>query len=186
MISLPSVWIVVLNWNGLTDTLACLASLRRLQYTAHRVVVVDNGSTDGSTDAIRRDSANDGIEMIEAKGNLGYAGGNNLGIRHALDRGADFILVLNNDTTVDPMLLDELLAAADRYPDAGCLGPWIFYMHDPERLWFTRSDWSSELSAFTAPDKGSLASALPRETTATDYVCGAALFFRSAVARLVG
>src|ERR1700687_3161007 len=109
MIKPPSVWVVILNWNGLTDTLACLASLRRLQYTAHRVVVVENGSTDGSIDAIRRDSANDGIEIIDAKSNLGYAGGNNLGIRHALERGADFILVLNNDTTADPMLLDELL-----------------------------------------------------------------------------
>jgi GT2 family glycosyltransferase len=100
--------------------------------------------------------------------------------------GADFVLVLNNDTTVDSMLLDELLAAADRYPDAGCFGPWIFYMHDPERLWFTRSDWSSELSAFTAPGKGSLASELPRETVGTDYVCGAAIFLREAVARQIG
>ena len=186
MAKAPSVWIVVLNWNGLTDTLACLASLRRLHYAEHRVVVVDNGSTDGSTDAIRRDSANDAIEIIEAKSNLGYAGGNNLGIRHALDRGADFILVLNNDTTVDPMLLDELVGAAGQHPEAGCFGPWIFYMLDPERLWFTRSDWSSELSAFTAPGKGYLASELPRETTTTDYVCGAALFFRAGVARQIG
>jgi hypothetical protein len=182
----PSVWIVVLNWNGLADTLVCLASLRRLRYPAARVVVVDNGSSDGSAAAIRRDPANGGVEIIEAKRNLGYAGGNNLGIRHALDHGADFILVLNNDTKVDPMLLDELLAAAERQPGAGCFGPWIYYMHDPERLWFTRSDWSREKSAFTAPWKGRLASELPNETMSTDYVCGAALFFRAEVARQIG
>ena len=182
----PSVWVVVLNWNGLADTLVCLASLRRLRYTGTRVVVVDNGSTDGSVAAIRRDPANDGVEIVEANSNLGYAGGNNLGIRHALDRGADFVLVLNNDTTVDPMLLDELLAAANRQPDAGCFGPWIYYMHDQERLWFTRSDWDPAKSAFTAPGKGCLASELSSAPAATDYVCGAALFFRAAVVRQIG
>lgn len=182
----PLVWIVVLNWNGLRDTLACLESLRHLHYIEHRVVVVDNGSTDGSADAIRRDAADNGVEIVDAKSNLGYAGGNNLGICHALDRGADFILILNNDTTVDPMLLDELLVAADRNPAAGCFGPWIFYMHDPERLWFTRSNWEPAKCAFTAPGKGQLASELQDDTIATDYVCGAALFFRADVPRQIG
>ena len=181
-----SVWIVVLNWNGLSDTLACLQSLQQLRYPERRIVVVDNGSTDGSVDALRNARSNSGFELIEAGRNLGYAGGNNLGIRHALDKGAEFILVLNNDTIVDRMLLDELMVSAERHPDAGCFGPWIFYMHDPDRLWFTRSDWSSELSAFTAPGKGSLASELSGDTTRTDYVCGAALFFRAGVARQIG
>jgi GT2 family glycosyltransferase len=180
------VWIVLLNWNGLPDTLACLRSLEALRYSDFCIVVVDNGSTDDSAAVLRGTASRHQIEFIEAGRNLGYAGGNNLGIRHALDRGADFILVLNNDTTVDPALLDELLAAAERHPDAGCFGPWIFYMHDPDRLWFTRSDWSSELSAFTAPGKGSLASDLSGETTSTEYVCGAALFFRAGVARQIG
>ena len=83
-------------------------------------------------------------------------------------------------------LLDDLVEAAERHPEAGCFGPWIFYMHDPERLWFTRSDWAPDLSAFTAPGKGRLASELPNETASTDYVCGAALFFRAAIAREIG
>ena len=182
----PSVWIVVLNWNGLTDTRACLESLRQLNYADHRIIVVDNGSTDGSVDALRSAESLLSIEILEAGGNLGYAGGNNVGIRYALDRGADFILILNNDTTVDAMLLDELVSAAERHPEAGCFGPWIFYMHDPDRLWFTRSAWEPAVSAFTAPGKGRLASELPSETTSTEYVCGAALFFRASVARQIG
>ena len=59
-------------------------------------------------------------------------------------------------------------------------------MHDPNRLWFTRSDWDSAKSAFTAPGKGSLASELPSEPATTEYVCGAALFFRADVARQIG
>lgn len=186
MANARSVWIVVLNWNGLSDTLTCLQSLQQLRYPEHRIVVVDNGSTDGSADALRGARSSTGFELIEAERNLGYAGGNNLGIRHALDNGAEFILILNNDTVVDPLLLDELVGSAERHPEAGCFGPWIFYMHDPDRLWFTHSDWSSELSAFTAPGKGSLASELSSETTSTEYVCGAALFFRAGVARQIG
>ena len=182
----PSVWIVVLNWNGQTDTLACLESLQQLHYAERRVVVVDNGSTDGSVDALRSAGSRLAIEIIEAGTNLGYAGGNNLGIRYALDRGADFILILNNDTTVDAMLLDELMEAAERHPEAGCFGPWFFYMDEPDRLWFTRSEWSPAVSAFTAPGKGRLACELLDEPTTTEYVCGAALFFRGDIARQIG
>jgi GT2 family glycosyltransferase len=182
----PLIWIVVLNWNGLSDTLTCLDSLRCLRYGRRRVVVVDNGSRDESVAAFRRMASPPDLELIETGSNLGYAGGNNLGIRHALEHGADFVLVLNNDTTVDPALLDELIAAAERNPAAGCFAPWIFYMDDPERLWFTRAEWAREDAAFTAPGKGRLASELPSEPAPTEYVCGAALFFRAGVARQIG
>jgi GT2 family glycosyltransferase len=182
MVSSPAVAIVVLNWNGLADTLACVESLSRLRYANHRVIVVDNGSTDGSVPALRDAASSSRTELLEAGRNLGYAGGNNLGIRHALDRGADFVLVLNNDTTVDPLLLDELLLAADRHPAAGCFAPWIFYFNDRERIWFTRSEWSPGKDAFTAPDKGRLVSEVSTEAADTEYVCGAALFFRAEVA----
>jgi len=182
----PVVWVVVLNWNGLADTLACLHSLRALRYTNRRIVVVDNGSTDGSVVALRALASDRSIDLVESDTNLGYAGGNNLGIGYALDRGADFILVLNNDATADSMLLDELLGAAERYPEAGCFGPWIFYMHDPKRLWFAKAEWSSDSFAFTLPGMGQLATEVPAETTGTDYVCGAALFFRANVVRQVG
>ena len=180
------IWIVVLNWNGLTDTVACLESLRQLRYVKHRVVVVDNGSTDGSIAALRGAAQSPEVEIVEAGRNLGYAGGNNLGIRYALERGADFVLVLNNDTTVDPMLLDELVTAAGRNPAAGCFGPWIFYMDDPDRLWFTRTEWDPAAAAFTARAKGRVAAELSHESTGTEYVCGAALFFRAEVARQIG
>lgn len=186
MTSPPSIQIVVLNWNGLADTLACLDSLRRIRYDHCRIVVVDNGSSDGSAEALSREASSREIELIAARRNHGYAGGNNLGIRHALDGNAEFVLVLNNDTTVDPSLLDELVAAARRHPEAGCFGPWIFYMSDSDRLWFSRSEWSTEAAAFTAPDKGRLSAEVSRERVDTQYVCGAALFFRTEVARHIG
>jgi GT2 family glycosyltransferase len=186
MAGLPSVWIVVLNWNGGADTIACLQSLDRLLYRERRIVLVDNGSTDGSVGMLRGATWESKVEIIETGKNLGYAGGNNLGIRYAVDCGADFVLVLNNDTTVDPMLLNELIGAANRHPEAGCFGPWIFYTHDPERLWFAGAVWDSDSLAFAQRGKDRVASDVSVQATNTDYVCGAALFLRANVARQIG
>ena len=130
----PSVFIVVLNWNGRADTLTCLRSLQALADKRTRVLVVDNGSTDGSVAAIL--AAHPEVPVIETGRNLGYAGGNNVGVRHAIAEGADFVLVLNNDTVCAPDMIDRLLQAAAKHPGAGMFCPRIFYMHDPGRVWF--------------------------------------------------
>ena len=105
---------VVLNWNGGDDTLAALASLAGIE-----TVCVDNGSTDGSPDRVA--ARFPGVELIRTGVNLGFAGGNNVGIRRALDRGADWVLLLNNDALAEPGLEDALAAAAAARPDAGLL-----------------------------------------------------------------
>jgi hypothetical protein len=120
----PTVAIVILNWCNAPDTLACLASVTCLDYPAYRTLVVDNGSTDGSVAAIR--AAYPEVELLETGENLGYAGGNNVGIRHALAQGADYILVLNNDVTLAPDCLSRLVAVAEGDRDAGFIGPMIY------------------------------------------------------------
>jgi GT2 family glycosyltransferase len=182
----PLIWIVVLNWNGLSDTLACLESLQDVRYKPCRVVVVDNGSTDGSVDALRTAQSRLKFEIIEAGRNFGYAGGNNLGIRYALDHEADFVFILNNDTTVDTMVLDELVKAAEEHPETGCFGPWVFYMHDPRRLWWAGAAWSTRALAFTCPGRGRLADDVSPERARADAIVGAALFFRASVPREIG
>src|SRR5712691_12351014 len=99
----PRAVVIVLNWNGRADTLGCLESLAVVDYPNWEVLVVDNGSEDGSVGAIHRDYP--GITVLETGKNLGFAGGNNRGIEAALTRGAEFILLLNNDTTVAPDVL---------------------------------------------------------------------------------
>ena len=96
----PAVFIVVLNWNGLADTLECVRSLDALTYSKRTVVVVDNGSANAEAD--RLEAAVPGLTVLRSGENRGYAGGNNLGIRYALERGADYIWLLNNDTVVSP------------------------------------------------------------------------------------
>src|SRR6188508_453817 len=99
---------VVVSWNGRDDTLDALESLRGID-----TVVVD----DGSADAIAERFPD--VELIRAGVNLGFAGGNNAGIRRALDRGADWVLLVNNDATVEPGIIEALAAAAESRPDAG-------------------------------------------------------------------
>jgi len=106
----PLVTCIVLNWNGWRDTLECLDALKQGTYTHLTVVVVDNGSTDDSVARIR--AAYPDILLLESGRNLGFAGGNNIGIRYALAHGADYVWLLNNDTKPAPDALSELIAKA--------------------------------------------------------------------------
>ena len=116
----PNVYIVVVNWNGWQHTVRCLDSLRKLEYPNYRVVTIDNGSTDGSAERIR--AAHPDVELVESGRNLGFGGGSNIGIKLALDRGADYVWVLNNDIEVEPDTLTSLIAVARSRPGIGVVG----------------------------------------------------------------
>jgi len=120
----PLVVIVVLNWNGLQDTLECLDSLSGLEYANVRVVVVDNGSEVNEADLLQ--ASHGWIHAIRSETNRGFAGGNNLGIDYVLGIQADYVLLLNNDTAVTPDLLDRLLGVAEENPAIGLLTPVIY------------------------------------------------------------
>ncbi|SHG20413.1 Glycosyl transferase family 2 [Desulfacinum infernum DSM 9756] len=94
----PEIAVIVLNWNGKEDTLECLDSLSRVNYPRCRLIVVDNASSDGSVEAIRQ--AFPEVVILRNSRNLGYAGGNNVGIRYALKIGCEYLCILNNDTIV--------------------------------------------------------------------------------------
>ena len=126
------VCIVVLNWNGWGDTAACLASVRQLHYDNTEVIVVDNGSTNDSV--LRLRSEFPWANLIETGKNLGFAGGCNVGIRRALADGADFVWLLNNDTTVDPEALSRMVENAQSDLRIGAVGSAIYCMEEPDRL----------------------------------------------------
>jgi GT2 family glycosyltransferase len=116
--------IIVLCYNSIDLTLTCLESLHRQTYPDFDILVVDNASQDGTPDAIR--AVHPDISLISTGDNLGYAGGNNVGIRAALRRGADAIFLVNNDTLLDPDCVTALVKALEANPRIGIVGPMIY------------------------------------------------------------
>lgn len=142
----PLVYIIILNWNGLHDTIACLDSAIKLSYPNFRLVVVDNGSTDGSTDSISKNYPN--VIVIKNRENLGYAKGNNVGIRYALQNNADYVWLLNNDTLTERNALRNMVGEAERDPRIGILGSKIYYLNSARKIWFAGAmiNWSRGIS----------------------------------------
>jgi GT2 family glycosyltransferase len=128
-----SLAIVLLSYNGRDDTLACLQSLE-LVTDVDQIVVVDNASADHTAAAVRERYPQ--VEVLEQDANLGFAEGNNVGIRHAIAAGADWVLIANNDTTFAPDSVTQLLAVARAHPDAGIVCPLIRYAQPPDRIWY--------------------------------------------------
>jgi hypothetical protein len=126
------VWIVVLNWNGCADTVACLESLARADLDGATVVLVDNGSRDGSVATVRARFPD--VRVIALPENRGFAGGCNVGIRAALDAGAGAVLLLNNDTVVAADFLGALLAVLNRRRWAAAVSGAVFRADSPEAL----------------------------------------------------
>jgi GT2 family glycosyltransferase len=127
-------YVVILNWNLPDDTIACVESVRAHAPPNVAIVLVDNASTDDSL-ARFRERFDGGVTLIANAANQGFAGGVNAGIRHALAAGARSVLLLNNDTLVDPAMIERLAAAARDQPRADLVGPVIYY-HDPaDRIW---------------------------------------------------
>ena len=118
----PKVAIIVLNYNGWKDTIECLESLQRITYPNFQIIVVDNGSTDDSLERIREKFTY--LTLIETGRNLGYAGGNNIGIKKALENGAKYILIVNNDTKIiNPEFVTQMVDVMESDSTIGILGP---------------------------------------------------------------
>ena len=175
---------VILNWNGLADTVECIRSCQQLAYPHNTLLVVDNGSTDGSVAGLHELFPD--LKIIETGANLGYAGGNNVGIETALAHGAEFIWLLNNDTTVDPAALGELVAALQARPKAGIAGSKILYSSQPDVLWFAGGEVSARWGyarhrGLNETDIGQYENVGP-----CDFITGCSLLIRSNVVTQIG
>lgn len=125
----PLVAIVILNTNRRDDTIACLESLAQSTYTNLHVFLLDNASTDGSVEAVCAQFP--AVEIVSLTDNRGYAGNNNVGIQLAMERGADWVLVLNEDTIVDPDCIGRMVAEGERNPAIGMIGPLVYHHDEP-------------------------------------------------------
>ena len=184
VVAAPKVSIVILNWNGYEVTRECLASLSKIDYPNYEIVLVDNGSADGSPERLAAEFP--GITLIRNKKNLGFTGGNNAGIRHALEENVDYVLLLNNDTVVAPNFLSELIRAGESDNRIGLLNPKIFYFEPSDRIWYAGGSfnvWKGIAShrGSREIDRGLYDS--PEEVT---FITGCAFLIKTQVIRKIG
>lgn len=177
----PLVSIIILNWNGLNDTLECLQSISKIKYPNYQVIIVDNASIDNSVVEIKKQYPD--IMIIVNSCNLGFSEGNNVGIRHCLDIDNKYILLLNNDTTVDPDFLCNLISGAEENPSAGIYSGLIYYYNNPESLWYAGAEWQNDgfkhIHDLQYPHD-------QQPSYLTDYICGCMLLTRKDVINDVG
>lgn len=133
-VCMAKVYIIILNWNGLKDTLECLDSVYRLDYPNYEVILVDNCSSDDSVETIRRQYPQ--AILIENSENYGFCGGNNIGIKHAMRLGTDYVWLLNNDTVVESDSLTKLVEEAEQYSQTGLVSPVVHYYDSPDKIEF--------------------------------------------------
>ena len=174
----PLVYIILLNWNGWQDTVSCFESLQGLNYGNCRIVIVDNASTDNSVYHIREKYSD--LEVIENNTNLGFSGGCNVAIRRALEQGADYVWLLNNDTLVHQECLGAMVMCAQQDSDIGAVGSVIHRMDEPNTVEAWGGGW---VSVWTGRS-GHLTS--PQELLELDYINGASLLIPRRTLESVG
>lgn len=185
--SSPRVTTVVLNYRTVDDVLRCVASVRRSFYREQSLLVVDNGATEETS--ARLAEALPTTRVISTPENLGYAGGNNLGIRYALDRGTDLVWLLNPDTEVEATTLERMVETMTEYPTAGIVGCRILDGRvDGDVIWSNGEiiDWEQG-GATAHRDSGRPDAEVPAGAPhETDYVTGASMLVRREVFEQVG
>ncbi len=181
-----SVWAIVLTHGGAEEiTAECIESLLRQDYAGLTVLLVDNASFDGSGERLRERYPR--IEYLNTGANLGYTGGNNRGMAHALGRGADYLLVLNNDTVLEPDCVGTMMRSAASAERLGALTPKILYWDDPRRIWYGGGDYSFTRAIGSHRAEGQLDD--PREAARLDeitFATGCCFLMPAAVAREMG
>ena len=179
----PLVYIVLVNYNGYELTKDCLVSLDAIKYINSKIIVIDNASTDSSAEKL---SEMEGIDFIANGTNDGFVGGNNIGIKFALERGAKYILLLNNDTIVEPDFLNELVLAMETDQKIGVTGCKIMNYYDKDRVWSAGGGickWTKKTFQYGEGkrDDGSY-----DEAREVDFLSGCCLLIRREVIEKIG
>lgn len=182
----PLVAIVILTWNQRELTLDCLASLTEMDYPANRLqtIVVDNGSHDDTPAAIREQFPN--VTVLENADNLGFAEGNNVGIRHALQGSAQYIMLLNNDTIVGHEMLTNLLAVMDQKPEVGIVGPKMLYFDPPDTIWCAGNQIDWRLGSSVRLQAGELDTRPDDNPKSVDFITACGILLRREVIEQIG
>lgn len=175
--SAPKVFIIILNYNGKDTINACLSSVLGSDYPNFEVVVVDNASDDGSFEEAKKQLFKH--HVIKNPENFGFAKGNNIGIRFALEKFADYVLILNNDTVIEAKTISLLVTAMEKNPKIGAASPLIFSLDGD--IWFAGGKicWNRMKAVH-------LKRPIAKTPHETGYLSGCSLFVRKEVFKKIG
>lgn len=184
MINEPKVFIVILNFNSFEDTKECLTSLMNVQYINREIIIVDNCSTDGSYEKLLAEFSQ--YKIMKSTQNLGYASGNNIGIKYALVKGADYVCLLNNDVVVEADFLSKVINVLENDKSIGIAGPCICE--------YTRRNvvqaMGADINLFTGLTqgkyKGKEYNDIPPKNEIVDYLGGACFVCKREVFEKIG
>jgi GT2 family glycosyltransferase len=180
----PTTAIVLLNWNSAEMTAECMQSLLKMTADSHEIIVVDNGSQDGSVEYLRGQFPE--ITIVPQERNLGFAAGCNVGTKLALEKRVEFVLLLNNDTVVDPEFLTELRRVAEEHPEAAVISPKIYFWDMPNRLWWAGGVFSLWTGIAKHRGRKDVDRGQFDRNASIDWATGCAALIRSAMFEKIG
>jgi len=183
---MPKVFIIILHLGNFQVLKECLISCRNISYPDHEIIIINNGP-DSRMNLNTMSKLDDNLSLvINNNSNLGYARGNNIGVREAVSCGADWVMLLNDDTVVSEDFLSILLETAEKSPDTGMVGPKIFYYDSPESVWFDGAHFDFKTCSINTLN--SYASEINEHSAAleSDYITGCALLIKSHVIDKIG
>lgn len=180
-----SVAVIILNWNGLNDTIECIESLQKASYQDLTIYVVDNAS--GNREAEILIQKYPAIKIIAETQNLGFCEGNNVGIRDAMEDGAEYVMLLNNDTLVPVDAIEKLVDEFRRIPDAGAISPVILEHPATDKVWFAQAKWDTSRAQFNLnPDNHNYDELKERNSWQSEFACGCCLLTSTTVLKKIG
>lgn len=184
----PKISIIILNWNGISDTIECLESLKKITYPNYEVIIVDNGSQ-GNDVQILKERYKDYIRLIRNKDNLGFAEGNNIAIRQVLqEKKSQYILLLNNDTVVDRYFLTELIKVSESNENIGIAGSKNYYYNpklEKSKIWYNGAKIKWWLGGIKHCQKVRKSEGT-KNYFLTEYVVGSSMLIKTSVIKKIG
>lgn len=176
--------IILVNWNSFELTNGCILSLKKIDYTNYDIIVVDNGSADGSCEKLKAQHPD--IILIMSEVNSGFTGGNNLGLEYSLKTGYTYSLILNNDTFVEPDFLSHLVSYMNAHPETGAIQPRIFFNHDRKLLWNSGSYYNQFFGYTYTKGYNRRGNSSDENVKEVDWITGCALLTRNSILEKTG
>lgn len=177
--------VILLNWNALQDTVECVESLLKSSYSNLIIYTVDNASHNNEANILEEKFPM--VKVLPQKKNLGFCGGNNVGIKKAIEDGAEYILILNNDTLVPEDAVGKIIKEFLKMPDAGAVSPVILEYPAIDKIWFSKAAWDLSRAQFSLnPDNNTYEEIQGKNNWESEFACGCCLFTSAKILMEVG